>query len=464
MKRKLSVDEIEHVLQGLGEHFSVFTETIREKIISQHKEKLRCQLRHVEIYPEMLEILRQEIHKDFEKSLSKPGENVGVMCAQSIGEKQTQSTLNSFHAAGIAVQMVLTGVPRFLEILNATKDPKVTTSRMFLANKTLETPGEIRNLIGSSLVHVQLGDLITSSSLFHGDKSEEIWHHPHTLLFGADFRDHDHGITLQLNKKVLYQRKISMFLVRKKIMSLYQDLHVVVSPMHIGQVDIFVDVSEIEPPAENTLFLNEHNFLDIYLKEVVMEKLKNVPLSGIPGVRDYYVQKDNNGQWYVETIGNNFLEILGNNCFESSSVMSNNMWDIYHCLGIEATRQYLYEELWNLVTSDGAFINPCHVLLLVDIMTHHGSIVSISRYGMKKEQRGFLARSSFEESVEHFLNAAFFSEKDPLRCVSSSIICGKRANMGTGLCDVRMDLSKFRHVSRENKCRQDGQETVHLSS
>jgi len=116
------------------------------------------------------------------------------------------------------------------------------------------------------------------------------------------------------------------------------------------------------------------------------------------------------------------------------------MWDIYNCLGIEATRQYLYEELWNLVTSDGAFINPCHILLLVDIMTHHGNIVSISRYGMKKEQRGFLARSSFEESVEHFLNAAFFSEKDKLKCVSSSIICGKRANMGTGLCDVKMDL------------------------
>lgn len=447
-KRKLSKDEIERVLEGLGEHFSVFTKTIRETIMSQHKEKLRLQLRHVEIYPEMLETLRMEIHKDFEKSLSKPGENVGVLCAQSIGEKQTQSTLNSFHAAGIAVQMVLTGVPRFLEILNATKDPKVTTSRMFLANKELGSPGEIRDFIGSSLVHVQLGDLIVSSFFFHRDKSEEIWHHPHTLLFGADFRDHDHGITLQLNKKLLYQRKISMFLIRKKIMSIYQDLHVVVSPMHIGQVDIFVDVSEIEPPVDNTAFLNENNFLDIYLREVVMEKLKNVAVSGIHGVRDYYVQKDNQGQWYVETIGNNFLEILGNTCFDYASIMSNNMWDIYHCLGIEATRQYLYEELWNLVSSDG-FINPCHVLLLVDIMTHHGSIVSISRYGMKKEQRGFLARSSFEESVEHFLNAAFFSEKDPLRCVSSSIICGKRANMGTGLCDVRMDLSKFHQM--ENK-------------
>ena len=80
------------------------------------------QLETIEVYPEILDTLRQEIHKNFYKSLVQPGENVGVLCAQSIGEKQTQSTLNSFHAAGIAVQMVLTGVPRFLEILNATKE------------------------------------------------------------------------------------------------------------------------------------------------------------------------------------------------------------------------------------------------------------------------------------------------------------------------------------------------------
>ena len=441
MKRKLKPEEIDYVLEGLGSSFHGFCAILKKTIISHHKDRLMKQLETIEVYPEILDTLRQEIHKNFYKSLVQPGENVGVLCAQSIGEKQTQSTLNSFHAAGIAVQMVLTGVPRFLEILNATKEPKVTTSRLYLTDSSLDSPGEIRNYIGNSLVYLKLGDLMSSFHVFHENKSEEIWYHPHSLLFGTDFRDHDHGISLQLNKKILFQRRLPMFLIRQKIMDAFHDLHVVVSPVHMGQVDVFVDVSEIEPPMENSLFLNETNYIDIYLKEVVMEKLKDIQLAGISGIRDYYVQRDiHDGRWYVETIGNNFLELLGNPCFEYFYTMSNNMWDIYNCLGIEATRQYLYEELWNLVTSDGAFINPCHILLLVDIMTHHGNIVSISRYGMKKEQRGFLARSSFEESVEHFLNAAFFSEKDRLGCVSSSIICGKRANMGTGLCDVKMDL------------------------
>lgn len=439
-KRKLEPEEINRVLDGLGSSFFGFSSNLKDTILTHHKEKLRRQLETIVVHPGILEKLREEIHMNFDKSLVQPGENVGVLCAQSIGEKQTQSTLNSFHAAGIAVQMVLTGVPRFLEILNATKEPKVTTSRLYLTDQALASPGDIRNYIGNSLVNLKLGELIMSFQVFHENKSEEIWFHPHSCLFGTDFRDHDHGISIQLNKKILFKRRLPMFLVRQKIMAAFHDLHVVVSPSHIGQVDIFVDISEIEPPAENTIFLNESNFLDVYMKEVVLERIKDIQIAGITGVRDYYVQKDTSGRWYVETIGNNFLELLGNPCFEYFHTMSNNMWDIYNCLGIEATRQYLYEELWNLVTSDGAFINPCHILLLVDIMTHHGNIVSISRYGMKKEQRGFLARSSFEESVEHFLNAAFFSEKDRLKCVSSSIICGKRSNMGTGLCDVKMDL------------------------
>ena len=438
MKRKLTKEEIEYVMDGLSYH--ALSKVLSAAIISHHKDKLREQLINIEIYPEMINELRQQIKSNFEHSLAQPGENVGVLCAQSIGEKQTQSTLNSVHAAGIAVQMVLTGVPRFLEILNATKDPKVTTSRLYLKDKTMDTPSKIRNFIGNSLVNVRMNDLVSSFHIFHENKQEEIWYHPHALLFGTDFRDHDHGITLFLNKKLLFQRRLSVFSIRQKIMSAFHDLHVVVSPLHIGQIDIFVDVSEIDPPVENTPFLNETNYLDVYMKEVVLEKVKEVHLSGVNGVRDYYVQKNANGDWCVDTIGNNYIELLGNPCFEFATIMSNNMWDIYNCLGIEATRQYLYEELWNLVTSDGAFINPCHVLLLVDIMTHHGNIVSISRYGMKKEQRGFLAKSSFEESVEHFLNAAFFSEKDKLQCVSSSIICGKRASMGTGLCDLRMDL------------------------
>ena len=135
MKRLLTEKEKNWILKDLGKDFTLISPIIRNKMVKTHQELLRKQLADIEIYPEVLPELKKEILKSFYDSLIQPGENVGVLCAQSIGEKQTQSTLNSFHAAGITVQMVLTGVPRFMEILNATKDPKVTTSRLFLKNK-----------------------------------------------------------------------------------------------------------------------------------------------------------------------------------------------------------------------------------------------------------------------------------------------------------------------------------------
>eukprot|EP00122_Pirum_gemmata_P018008 Pgem_evm10s16871 len=58
------------------------------------------------------------------KTMIPPGESVGITCGQSLGEKQTQSTLNSFHSAGLTIKTVVTGVPRFSELMSATKEPK----------------------------------------------------------------------------------------------------------------------------------------------------------------------------------------------------------------------------------------------------------------------------------------------------------------------------------------------------
>jgi DNA-directed RNA polymerase beta' subunit len=446
-KRLLTDDEIEDICRDLGKDVVLVSGVIKTNMMRSHCEILRRQLQTIEVYPDVVPQLKKEIHATFYRSLVQPGENVGVLCAQSIGEKQTQSTLNSFHAAGIAVQMVLTGVPRFMEILNATKDPKVVTSRLFLKDQTFTSAQDVRAYIGSSLVEATLGSLAVSHVFFSHHKTEEIWYHPFSILYGNYFREYDYGLTILLNKKMLYQYNISMYTIKKRLEACFKDIQVVFSPLHIGQLDIFVDVSEVEIPSDNTLFLNEHNYIDVYFRDVVLEKLYETRIAGIAGIKDYFIQKQvQDKKWYIDTEGNNFIELLGNTCFDARTAISNNMWDIFSCLGIESARQFLYEELWNLVTSDGSFINPCHIMLLVDIMTYHGTIVSISRYGIKKEQTGVLGRASFEESTDHFLNAAFFSEKEMIKGVSASIICGKRSKMGSGLCDLVMDLGRMSHA------------------
>ncbi|KAA8589146.1 hypothetical protein FQN60_010491, partial [Etheostoma spectabile] len=62
-------------------------------------------------------ILRQLLHYKWQRSLCDPGEAVGLLAAQSIGEPSTQMTLNTFHFAGRGEMNVTLGIPRLREIL-----------------------------------------------------------------------------------------------------------------------------------------------------------------------------------------------------------------------------------------------------------------------------------------------------------------------------------------------------------
>ncbi|MHA2237585.1 MAG: DNA-directed RNA polymerase subunit A'', partial [Candidatus Hodarchaeales archaeon] len=57
------------------------------------------------------------------RSLVEPGEAIGTVAAQSIGEPGTQMTLKTFHYAGVAELNVTLGLPRLIEILDARKNP-----------------------------------------------------------------------------------------------------------------------------------------------------------------------------------------------------------------------------------------------------------------------------------------------------------------------------------------------------
>lgn len=73
-----------------------------------------------------------EIRSRFDQAIANPGEMVGPIAAQSIGEPATQMTLNTFHNAGISSKNVTLGVPRIKEIINVAKNIKTPTLKIFL--------------------------------------------------------------------------------------------------------------------------------------------------------------------------------------------------------------------------------------------------------------------------------------------------------------------------------------------
>ena len=87
-----------------------------------------------------------QITQYFNEAIAQPGEMVGIVAAQTIGEMGTQMTLDSFHVSGTAAAVKATsGVPRLKEILSATKKTKTPTLLIYMKNDIAKTYNPVIN-------------------------------------------------------------------------------------------------------------------------------------------------------------------------------------------------------------------------------------------------------------------------------------------------------------------------------
>jgi DNA-directed RNA polymerase beta' subunit len=440
MSRLLTKEEIEYILDFMTPQLGIPIESATS-INEQNKQRFRKQLIGQLIYPEIIPKLKETLYRTWNNSLIQPGECVGVICAQSIGEKNTQTALNTFHKAGQSEKTMTEGVPRFQELLNATKNPRMVNHKIFF-EKGSNSIKELRKVVGHTVTGLSLNDIAKSFTIKLG-KTEEAWYPSSRIIYGNNFDSYQHCIRVELNMKKLFEYSLTEQDVATSIHDKYIDISCVFSPFGDGVLDIFIDTSGVAVEDGPVAYINEDNATEIYLEDVVQPNLEKLHVCGIPGVNEiFYVSEDD--EWIVETNTNsadpsktnNLKKIMALPYVDMTRTVSNNIWEIYATLGVEATKRFLVEEFMSIM--DG--INECHAKLLVDRMTFGGSIASISRYTLKNDECGPMGKASFEESLDNFLNAAANGEVEPTRGISASIICGKRSNTGTGMMGLRMKL------------------------
>jgi DNA-directed RNA polymerase II subunit RPB1 len=96
----------------------------------------------------------------YKKAVVAPGEMVGIIAAQSIGEPTTQMTLNTFHLAGVASKSNVTrGVHRIEEILSLSDNPKNPSCTIFL-KKDEETKQENAQKYMHRIEHTNLREVV----------------------------------------------------------------------------------------------------------------------------------------------------------------------------------------------------------------------------------------------------------------------------------------------------------------
>lgn len=343
---------------------------------------------------------------------------------------------DTFHTTGLSIKTVVTGVPRFTELLNVTKEPKARSSTVYFEDSN-DSISSLRNLVGNSFTEFKVKHLYKTFKIEEA-KTREGWYDIFDTIYEKTYSHCKFCITLNIDTEKLYEYKIPLYKIAEQIEKSYSDLICVFSPNFLSQFHIYVDVTDFDVPD----YMEADEAEETFLKDMVIPRLNNIKICGIENIKDIFFEKKG-GEWVVETEGSNLQELLCHSRVDKIRTMSNDMWEIYNVFGIEAARQFLVEEFRNVVSSDGTFVNDSHILLLVDVMTFTGTLSSISRYGLKKENCGPMAKASFEESLENFLKAGLYGEKETSNGVSASVMLGKVPKMGTGLCDLVIDIQKI---------------------
>jgi DNA-directed RNA polymerase II subunit RPB1 len=152
--------------------------------------------------------------------------------------------------------------------------------------------------------------------------------------------------------------------------------------------------------------------------------------------------------WVLDTTGTNLLDVLALGFIDPVKTYSNDIAEIYDVLGIEATRQSIFNEMEEVMESSGSvYINYHHLSLLCDRMTCTKQLVAIFRTGILNDDIGPIAKATFEVQTDEFLKAARHGELDAMRGVSANVMCGQTGYYGTHAFNVVLDMRRFKTLA-----------------
>ena len=332
----------------------------------------------------------------YDKSRVEPGQAVGIVTAQSIGEPGTQMTLRTFHTAGIAEKNVTLGLPRIIELVDARKKPATPAMDIYL-DKKIKASRESAISVARNILETSIRDLVIDVET-----------------------DHSTEIILEFDSERLRSRNCTM-----------DDV-----------------ISVLEPNKKFTQKAVKDNVIITLVEEsdsitvnTLLNKIRKTIVKGVPEIARVTL-KEENGEWVIQTTGSNLLKVLEVEGIDKFNVRTNNIFEIGITLGIEAARNSLISELKATLENQGLEVDIRYLMLVADLMCHKGHLQQIGRHGIAGSKDSVLARAAFEITVPTIARAAKEGEIEELKGITENVIVGSQIPIGSGTVDIYMNTSK----------------------
>ncbi len=333
------------------------------------------------------------IKAKYDSVLVEPGEAVGIISAQSLGEPGTQLTLRTKHFAGSAEVSVGSGIQRVEEIVDGRSKAKYPTMTIYLNNE-IKNNKEKAEKFSKELIDVRVEDITKVSESF-----EEL------------------KFSIELNKSKMKELELKIDDVADVIKKGFKDLKT-------RQID-------------NTIHFTIDKKSDYLKARKDLVKIMKEKVHGVKGIGKTLLVKEET-EFVIKTSGSNLKAVLKLEEINQERVFTNDIIETSKILGIEAGRLLIVQELKKVLDDNGIAVDVRHIMLLADLMTFSGEVKGIVRTGITKLKASPFARASFEETTKHLLDAAFKGEVETLSGVVENMIVGQPVKVGTGIVELLM--------------------------
>ena len=342
------------------------------------------------------------------------------------------------------------GIPHLKELVDVAKSPKTPCTTVRFRAPYAQSPA-FAQYVANTLPLTRLGDVVARCEILPHADGTDAWIVEAEALMGtgACADASAYVVRLELHQPTMKTRRLTPPMVRGMLRARLGGRAAVASSevnavdwvvrVRFAHVASMVAAGGIGPDREAILC---HRAANVLLDTVVISGHPDVsnaeaaPAPRLDALLDAGGGAAAQEEHVVHAYGSFLADCASSPCVDWERCTSNDLWEVYHTLGVEACAHVLFDELKAVLSFDGSYQDERHLMMIVDTICRNGSLMPLNRHGINRSDASVLMRASFEETMDVLCDAAMHGEEENARGVSTSIMLGQLAHFGSGTARV----------------------------